>query len=566
MSRGARTAPAVRASVAARDEHGLTRFTALAIARVDLAMASKLAVDYSLYLVTGRDLLPSGKDYLESLEESLQGGVTLVQIREKNTDTGEFLEIAKQSRAICHKYNVPILINDRVDIALAMGADGVHIGQTDMPISIARSLLPPNAIIGMTCNTAEHVRQAVKDGADYVGIGPVWATQTKKVAHPVVGVRGLGEMLEVLDGTDIKAVAIAGIKSTNALHCLHGGVSRTGHPLDGLAVVSDIVASTEPRLASHRLATVIRAFKARPLHRFSLSESSGYTRESLLKSVGSILAAIKQNSPLVHQITNNVVTTQSANATLALGASPIMATSPEEMEDLGKIPGALLINFGTIQNLDGMLAAGRHANSKKKPIVFDPVGVGATKYRRESANTLLNTWQATVIKGNAGELAALGNSSEVQAKGVDSVGQGFADPAAFVRNLACKERCIIVLTGVTDWVSDGTTVVKLSNGHPLLGDITGSGCMVGTSVATFCAGASLTAAATRSSDQEDGVLARGDMLAAAVGGVLAITIASEIAAARPDVKGSGTFLPAFIDELGQLTEEKIMNAANIQIE
>ncbi|EMD37498.1 hypothetical protein CERSUDRAFT_105469 [Gelatoporia subvermispora B] len=525
----------------------------------------KPAIDYSLYLVTGRDLLPSGKDYLESLEESLQGGVTLVQIREKNTDTGEFLEIAKQSKAICHKYNVPILINDRIDIALAMGADGIHIGQTDMPIAIARALLPPNSIIGMTCNTPEHVRQAVKDGADYVGIGPVWATQTKKVAHPVVGVRGLGEMLEVLDGTDVKAVAIAGIKSTNALQCLHGAVSKTGRPLDGLAVVSDIIASTDPRSASRRLATVINAFKARPLHTFSLASPSSYARDTLLKSVGIMLAAIKQNSPLVHQITNNVVTTQSANATLALGASPIMATSPEEMEDLGKIPGALLVNFGTIQNLDGMLAAGRNANINKKPIVFDPVGVGATKYRRDSANVLLNTWQATVIKGNAGELAALANSSEVQSRGVDSVGQGFADPASFVRDLARKERCIIVLTGVTDWVSDGTTVIKLSNGDKLLGEITGSGCMVGTSVATFCAGASLVAAAARSSDAEDGMLARGDMLAAAVGGVLAVTIASEIAATRPGVKGSGTFLPVFIDELGQLTEENILQSANVEI-
>ncbi|KAI0371158.1 Hydroxyethylthiazole kinase [Pilatotrama ljubarskyi] len=527
--------------------------------------STKPAVDYSLYLVTGRELLPQGKDYLESLEESIKGGVTVVQIREKNADTGEFLRIARDSKAICRKYNIPILINDRIDIALAIGADGVHIGQSDMPVDIARSLLPPNAIIGMTCNTPEHVRKAVQDGVDYVGLGPVWATQTKKVAHPVIGVRGLGDMLDVLHGTDVRAVAIAGIKSTNVLHCLHGSVSPAGRPLDGVAVVSDIVASTDPFNAAKRLATIIQAFKAVPPPTFSLSPAP-YAIEAFKHGVGELLTAVKKSSPLVHQITNTVVTTQSANATLALGASPIMATAPEEMSDLSKAAGALLVNFGTIQNLDGMLAAGFNFNLNRKPVVFDPVGVGATQYRRTSAAALLNAWQPTVIKGNAAELGALANSTEVQAKGVDSVGSGFADPAAFVRNLARKERAIIVLTGVKDYVSDGTVVVRLSNGHPLLGEITGSGCMVGTAVATFCAGASFQAASYRGPDAtEDAKLVRGDMLVAAVGGVLAVTIASEFAAARPDVNGSGTFLPAFIDELGALTPEKLGEYAKVEV-
>ncbi|KAI0930341.1 hypothetical protein AcW1_009060 [Taiwanofungus camphoratus] len=506
------------------------------------------------------------KDYLESLEESIRGGVTLVQIREKTADTSEFLEIARQSKAICRKYNVPILINDRIDIALAMGADGVHLGQTDMPIHVARSLLPPHVIVGVTCNTPAHVKQAVYDRADYVGVGPVWSTQTKKDLKALVGVRGIGEMLEVLDGTDVKAVVIAGIKSTNVLHCLHGTVSSTGHALDGVAVVSDIVASPEPLVSAKKIATIVQAFKSNPLHTFSLPTNSMYNPEVITSGVGSLLSSIRKFSPLVQQITNNVVTTQSANATLALGASPIMANAPEEMEDLSKAIGSLLVNFGTIQNLDGMLAAGRNANINRKPVVFDPVGVGASRYRKASADVLLNTWQATVIKGNAGELATLANSLEVQSRGVDSVGKGFADPATFVRDLARKERCIVVLTGVTDWVSDGSTVVRLSNGHPLLGEITGSGCMVGTCVAIFCAAASMEKAAERASDAaEDGMLVRGDMLVAAVGGVLALTVASEHAAAREDVKGSGTFLPALIDELGSLTPDKIAKAAKIDV-
>ncbi|RPD78212.1 Hydroxyethylthiazole kinase [Lentinus tigrinus ALCF2SS1-7] len=522
----------------------------------------KPTVDYSLYLVTGRELLPEGKDYLESLEESIKGGVTLVQVREKNTDTGEFLRIAQASKDICRKYNVPILINDRIDIALAIEADGVHIGQTDMPVEKARKLLPPNAIIGMTCNSVEHVRKAVQDGVDYVGLGPVWGTQTKKLTSPVVGVRGIGPLLDALEGTDVKAVSIAGIKWTNALHCMHGSVSLSGRSLDGLAVVSDIVASKDPYTAAKRIATIVNACKANPLICFS----TFHAPDVIKRSVGELLGAVKQYSPIVHQLTNTVVTTQSANATIALGASPIMATAPEEMADLAAVSGGLLVNFGTIQNLDGMLAAGFNYNQNRKPVVFDPVGVGATGYRRTSAAHLLNAWQATVIKGNPGELAALANSTEVQAKGVDSVGTGFADPASFVRNLARRERAIIVLTGVTDYVSDGTTVVRLSNGHPLLGEITGSGCMVGTAVATFCAGASMAEASKRAPEApEDAKLVRGDMLVAAVGGVLAITVASELAAARADVKGSGTFLPALIDELAALTPEKIATYGKVEV-
>ncbi|KAH9942289.1 Hydroxyethylthiazole kinase [Epithele typhae] len=530
----------------------------------------KPVLDYSVYLVTGRELLPTGKTYLESLEESLIGGVTLVQVREKQVDTGEFIRIAQATKEVCRRHQVPVLINDRIDVALAIGADGVHIGQSDMPVSIARKLLPPNAIIGMTCNTSEHVQQAIKDGVDYIGLGPVWPTTTKKDAQGAVGVRGIGAMLEILEtvpeGRGIRAVSIGGIKSTNALHCLHGSVSPSGRILDGLAVVSDIVASNDPRAAANRIASVVQAFKTNPITTFSYAPSA-YQPASIKHAVGELLSVVRQHSPLIHQITNNVVTTQSANATIALGASPIMATAPEEMADLSAAAGALLVNFGTIQNLDGMLSAGRNYNLRRKPVVFDPVGVGATAFRKSSAAALLDAWQATVIKGNAGELAALANWAEVEAKGVDSVGKGFADPAGFVRHLAKKQRAIAVLTGKDDYISDGDRVVRLSNGHPLLGEITGSGCMVGTAVATFCAAASIAAMNSRAPDApEDAQIARGDMFTAAVGGVLAITIASELAAAKSDiVRGSGTFLPALIDELGALTPEKIVIHAKVEV-
>ncbi|EGO25805.1 hypothetical protein SERLADRAFT_348122 [Serpula lacrymans var. lacrymans S7.9] len=528
-------------------------------------------VDYSLYLVTGRELLPQGKDYLVSLEESLQGGVTIVQVREKHIDTLEFLEIAQKTKLLCNKYNVPLIINDRIDIALAVQADGVHLGQTDMPIHIARSLLPPGTILGVSCNTKEHVQKAISDGADYVGIGAVWGTSTKQLTSPVIGVRGVGQILKTLDGTNVKGSFIGGIKSANALRTLHGSVSTTGHVLDGIAVVSDIVASTTPFHAAQNLSSILGAFNRNITLRVDqrYDATSSHIIDKIKNGVCNLMQTIKKTSPLIHQITNVVVTNQSANATLALGASPIMATAPEEMYDLSLAIGALLINFGTVKDKEGMILAGQFANASQKPVVFDPVGVGATQFRKRTAAELLNTWQASVIKGNAAELGALADSKEVQAKGVDSVGGGFLDPAGFVKELAKKERCVIVLTGKTDWISDGTTVVKLDNGHEILGDITGSGCLVGTCVAVFCGGAWAEAVSHEGNgalnQDPSGQLVKGDMLLGAISGVLALTIAAELAVERSDVHGSGTFLPALIDELYHLTPQEIIEKAKIEV-
>ncbi|TFK54360.1 HK-domain-containing protein [Heliocybe sulcata] len=528
------------------------------------AAGFKPQIDYSLYLVTGRELLPEGMTYLESLEQALQGGVTVVQVREKNSDTGEFLKIAQQSQELCNKYNVPLIINDRIDIALAIHATGVHLGQTDMPIAVARSLLPPDTVIGISCNNPEQVEKAVQEGADYVGLGAVYGTLTKNVTGKITGPRSVGGMLEKLDGSDVKAVVIGGINSSNLLRTLHGSVSTTGHVLDGVAVVSDIVASKTPKDAARKLSSIVKAFKQASSPASLATPFSTQVASPLIERAAALLDVVRKHGPLIHQITNTVVTNQSANATLALGASPIMATSPHEMEDLEKATGALLVNFGTITDKEGMLQAGKFANLNKKPVVFDPVGVGATAYRRSTAKELLNFWQASIIKGNAAEIGALAESVEVQAKGVDS-GGSFKNPAEVIRQLAKEERCIVVLSGVTDYITNGSDVVALHNGHPLLGQITGSGCMLGTAVATFAAAERLRTLEKEGSNlNEEGKLVSGDMLLAAVGGVLALTVASEVAAEREDVKGSGTFLAALIDELGRLTPEVIVDRAKAE--
>ncbi|KAA1472920.1 thiamine biosynthetic bifunctional enzyme [Dentipellis sp. KUC8613] len=532
--------------------------------------SEKPAVDYSVYLVTGRDLLPPGKGYLESLREAIDGGVTLVQVREKTAETSEFLEIAQQTVELCRSRKVPVLIDDRIDIALASRADGVHLGQTDMPVAMARSLLPPNAIIGMTCTTSEHVRQAILDKVDYVGLGAVYGTATKDVSAPgkIRGVKGVREMLGVLEGTGVKSVAIGGIKSTNLLRVLHGSVTPTGHALDGVAVVSDIVASSNPRASAERLALIFRSWAAIPRgpKSFSVDVPDVYLPANIVNAAADLVARVRHVKPLVHQLTNNVVKTQSANATIALGGSPIMAAAAQEQGDLARIPGGMLINFGTVEEMDGMLAAGFNANLNRKPVIFDPVGIGATTYRQSCAEQLLSKWQPTVIKGNAAEIGALIQSEEVKSQGVDSLGSGFKNPEAVVRSLAQKERCIVVLSGPIDYISDGSTVIRLLNGHPLLGQITGAGCMLGTAVATFCGTQSVLAERQNLGAAADGVLARGDMLTAAAAGVLALTIASEKAAQRGDVHGPGTFLPALIDSLADLTPETVQKMAKVEVD
>lgn len=148
-----------------------------------------------------------------------------------------------------------------------------------------------------------------------------------------------------------------GIKSTNLYRTLHGSVSTTDHALDGVAVVSDIVASSEPKLASQRLKSILTQFRQNSAHKLQ-----GRSAQDILSSVVGLMKEIRSINPLVHQITNTVVATQSANVTLAVGASPIMATEPLEMEDMTRIAGALLVNIGTMraENLEGMVKAGMH--------------------------------------------------------------------------------------------------------------------------------------------------------------------------------------------------------------
>lgn len=199
---------------------------------------SKLVPDYKLYLVTDRGLL-GGKDLCTCIEEAILGGTTVIQLREKDISTLDFYEEALKIKAVTKKYNVPLIINDRLDIALAIDADGLHIGQQDMPLIVARKLLGEDKIIGVSAVNLQQALLAEKEGADYLGVGAVFPTTTKTDADYVP----LSELKNIKESVKIPVVAIGGINETNARLAMETGI-------DGISVVSAILGKEDVRKAA----------------------------------------------------------------------------------------------------------------------------------------------------------------------------------------------------------------------------------------------------------------------------------------------------------------------------
>jgi hydroxyethylthiazole kinase len=201
-------------------------------------------------------------------------------------------------------------------------------------------------------------------------------------------------------------------------------------------------------------------------------------------SPGATLATLRERKPLVHQITNYVVMNETANATLALGALPVMAHAREEVEEMVRLAGALVINIGTLSPhwVDAMLAAGKAANEVGIPVVLDPVGAGATAYRTETARRILDEVDVAVLRGNAGEIATL-VGVEAEVRGVESIAAG-SDASGLARAAGHQLGLVASVTGPVDHVSDGDRVLAIANGHELLSTVSGTGCM--SSAVTGC--------------------------------------------------------------------------------
>lgn len=201
-----------------------------------------MGIDYSLYLITNRSFL-KGRSLKTVVEESILGGTTIIQVREKNISTREFYRVALEVKEVTDHYKVPLIINDRIDIAQAIDADGVHLGQDDMPLTIAREILGKNKIIGISAGTLDEALEAQKDGADYLGIGAIFYTGTKKDIDVPIGV---DQLKHIYDNINIPAVAIGGINETNFKEVLSTGVT-------GISVISAILDKEDIRSASKML-------------------------------------------------------------------------------------------------------------------------------------------------------------------------------------------------------------------------------------------------------------------------------------------------------------------------
>ena len=254
------------------------------------------------------------------------------------------------------------------------------------------------------------------------------------------------------------------------------------------------------------------------------------------KTVIDNLDKVRKTSPLVHNITNYVVMNNTANALLAVGASPVMAHAAEEMEDFVKIDSALVVNIGTLSRywIQSMKEAMTYASENNKPVVFDPVGAGATAFRTETVKELLKTAIPSVIRGNASEIMSMRNAA-VKTKGVDSSADS-NEAVAPAKELASELGCVVCVSGETDYITDGNEVLRVKNGSNLMAKVTGMGC-----TATAVTGA------FASVDENP--------LTAAFSAMAVMGIAGEMAAEKAD--GPGTMQLHFLDALYNINGDDI---------
>lgn len=261
------------------------------------------------------------------------------------------------------------------------------------------------------------------------------------------------------------------------------------------------------------------------------------------------LSEVRAKAPLVHNITNYVTVNDCANALLALGASPIMADDIGEVSEIVALSQALVINMGTLnqRTINSMIAAGKAANQLGIPVIFDPVGAGASGLRNNTAREIVTQVKLSVVRGNISEISCLAGLSS-STKGVDA-GESDAkkDGAVIAKSLAQRLGCTVAITGAVDYISDGARLAKITNGHEMLGKVTGTGCMTTSLVGATC-----------------GVT--NDYYIGAVAGVAAMGLAGEIGFVVAGAKGTGSFRVALLDALSKMEAEQFKRSAKIDEE
>lgn len=256
-----------------------------------------------------------------------------------------------------------------------------------------------------------------------------------------------------------------------------------------------------------------------------------------------LFARVREKRPLVHHITNYVTVNDCANITLCAGGAPVMADAPEEAAEMAAIASSLVINIGTLNagQIESMILAGKMANERSIPVVLDPVGAGATRFRTETAQRLLEQLEITVLKGNPGEIGIIAGV-EAEVRGVDSCGVN-GDPLMIARRLAKTLGITVAVSGPTDIVTNGKRTLLVENGHPLMGSISGTGCMAASVTGAFCAVSK-------------------EPVTAAAAALAAFGLAGERAA--PGAYGPISFRIALFDELANLTPQDLAAGARIR--
>lgn len=254
--------------------------------------------------------------------------------------------------------------------------------------------------------------------------------------------------------------------------------------------------------------------------------------------VGQSLEKIRQVNPLIHNITNVVVTNFTANGLLALGASPVMAYAKQEVAEMASIAGALVLNMGTLNETEAeaMILAGKSANEHGVPVIFDPVGVGATAYRTATAQKIVEQVKISILRGNAAEIANV-IGEKWQIKGVDAA-QGNQDVVALAQKAAKQLGTIVAITGKEDVITDGKTLYRIGNGHPILTKVTGTGCLLTSVIGAFAA-------------------VESDLLLAGASALVCYGVAAEKAAKKSAEEGPGSFQVQFLNELSAIVEDDV---------
>ncbi|MCG6980079.1 MAG: hydroxyethylthiazole kinase [Deltaproteobacteria bacterium] len=257
----------------------------------------------------------------------------------------------------------------------------------------------------------------------------------------------------------------------------------------------------------------------------------------------SLLEELREKRPLIHNITNYVVMNFTANTLLAMGASPVMAHSIDEVEEMVSLAGALVINIGTLsqQWLESMLQAGKRANELGVPVILDPVGSGATSFRTHAFRTLVKELKLSVVRGNPSEILSI-ISEHGKTRGVESA-HGAEDALEAAKEVAQEISSVVAITGPVDIVTDGEIIIRCHNGHPLLGLVTGTGCAATAAIAAF-----------NSTTTE--------ALEAATAGLAFFGLAGQLAGAKANSPGS--FMIALLDALHDITPQEFQEKARLE--